>query len=177
MQIWDLIVGFLFSGLGGCIANYIILDRWLWGYQVKYSNNRLKKIEKKIYNKQRFKKIKDDYNITKSNTDRTIARSLGFCERILYTLAIIKGKPEWIAVWLGLKTAVQYEGWKKDIFRRYNIFLVGNAISIFFGVVGANLIKNDLCIDSYYIVPSLILVSLLLMFVIIKIRKYWDGLK
>ncbi|MFH1230693.1 MAG: hypothetical protein V1709_04265 [Planctomycetota bacterium] len=67
---------------------------------------------------------------------------IGVCEHILYPIALIKGIPEFIGVWLALKVAGQWKRWspddrdltKADDGRRlFNKFLIGNALSIMFG--------------------------------------------
>jgi len=52
------------------------------------------------------------------------------------------GKEAFVGIWLVLKTAGRWGEWKKPQGRRiYNVFLVGNALSLMFGVLGALLIE------------------------------------
>jgi len=44
--------------------------------------------------------------------------------------------PQWILFWLGLKTGQRWIGWKEDQKRIYNLFLIGNAINVLFGLIG-----------------------------------------
>ena len=114
MVIENFIAGILWSALGGLAFNIIILDWWLWPcHESKHPEEEHKR------------------------TDRIVVRVLGILERILYTFSILMGFPQWIAVWLTLKTASRWPGWKEDKHRKYNIFLIGNAVSILFAVIGA----------------------------------------
>lgn len=71
---------------------------------------------------------------------------VGVVERSLYTASWQLGKPEFIGIWLVLKVAGQWGGWSEDrkvgekrVLGRavYNVFLIGNAFSLAYGVVGA----------------------------------------
>ena len=76
-------------------------------------------------------------------------QAVGMTERALYTASILTGHPEFVAVWLGLKTVtVVWSVWgntpaetakRTGVFAReiYNNFLLGTALSIGFGAVGA----------------------------------------
>ena len=114
-----MILGLLLSAVGGWIANKKIIDEWLWPiYEASIKGEG----------------VQLNYN---KKDDRLIVSVLGIFERILYTFAIIVGRPEWIAVWLTLKISIKWHGWEKDQKRSYNIFLIGNAISVLFGFLGA----------------------------------------
>lgn len=75
---------------------------------------------------------------------------VGMCESFMYPMALFYGKPEFIGVWLAVKVAGQWVRWKGDAGhspsgekvdleklnegrRRFNSFLVGNALSIMLG--------------------------------------------
>lgn len=122
MKMEFLAFGLLVSTMGGLVANLFILDWWLWPYYEK--------------------KYSEDKGKLNFRTDRLIVRILGFFERALYTISIIMCLPQWIAVWLTLKTAVAWVGWQNDTHRKYNLFLIGNAVSILFGIIGAYCIKG-----------------------------------
>jgi len=47
------------------------------------------------------------------------------------------GVPEWIAVWLAMKVAVSWTRWDAGERATYNLFLIGNALSVIFGFIGA----------------------------------------
>lgn len=72
--------------------------------------------------------------------DRWIIALLGILERLTYTTAILISFPQWIAVWLGAKVAVNWKKWQEGERNRYNIFLIGNLVSIIFGFLGALII-------------------------------------
>jgi hypothetical protein len=64
---------------------------------------------------------------------------VGLAESVLYPTVLIAGKPDFIGVWLAVKVAGQWIRWgsdEKDRIkanegrRRFNRFLVGNALSI-----------------------------------------------
>ncbi|MEX2030541.1 MAG: hypothetical protein WD906_06185 [Anaerolineales bacterium] len=85
---------------------------------------------------------------------------VGFVERTLYTTAFLMAIPEFIAVWLALKVAGQWERWKQDWSSKgrstelkakkdtsramYSGYLLGNALSLTFGATGAVMIKMAL---------------------------------
>ena len=63
---------------------------------------------------------------------------VGIVERLLYVTALILGRPEFIAVWLTLKTVARARRWTEEGAVRgraiFNNFLVGNGLSIFCSV-------------------------------------------
>lgn len=70
---------------------------------------------------------------------------LGVIERAIYTASWQAGQPEFIAVWLTLKVAGQWSRWSdgEDIDGTkvpgravFNVFLIGNAVSIAYGAMG-----------------------------------------
>ena len=65
---------------------------------------------------------------------------LGITERTLYTCAFAADMPEFIAVWFGAKVAAQWRRWEDERVV-FNVFLIGNALSIGFGVLGAKTIE------------------------------------
>ncbi len=73
--------------------------------------------------------------------------SMGILDRILYTTAYIIGQEVFIGVWLAVKVA---RGWKvpeepearASSVVRYNVFLIGNALCVIFGVLGGMIIKE-----------------------------------
>lgn len=69
--------------------------------------------------------------------------TIGIIERSLYLTAILIGKPEFIAVWLTLKTVSQSKRWSENHSGRaiYNNFLVGNSLSIMYAFAGAGIIQ------------------------------------
>ena len=69
-------------------------------------------------------------------------RMLGMLERAMYTSAWLLGLPQFITIWLGIKTVGQWGtavgGSGRLVF---NLFLIGNAFSIAFGAMGGLTIK------------------------------------
>lgn len=78
----------------------------------------------------------------------SITRAIGIIERILYTIALIMGLPQWIGIWLTLKVAVTWKKWEGKSRDQYNIFLIGNALSILFGVIGTWVVLGKLPINE-----------------------------
>lgn len=109
------------------------------------------------------------------------AQVIGWLERFLYTTSILIGSPEFIAVWLALKVAGQWDRWKLDIGEKaafgtvraratYSVYLVGNGLSILFGGVGAILFKL-IGKDEWILASTLVLavgIGSLLLFQFIK---------
>lgn len=63
----------------------------------------------------------------------------GILERFLFTISILVGAPALIGIWFGLKVATVWKIWDK-VERRIEtayIFIIGNALSILFGFIGA----------------------------------------
>lgn len=107
-----LVFGFLVSMGGGAVVLWLLIDRLAWPY------------------------------VTQGHTSggksaRSLSVPLGICERASYTAAILMGAPAWISVWLAIKVAAQWSRWNGEERATFNIFLIGNLISIFFGVLGA----------------------------------------
>lgn len=102
-----LLVGFAVSTLGGALVLWYLVERVLWPR-------------------------------SKHPRPRFGTMPLGIIERALYTGALLVGAPGWIPVWLGLKVATHWPGWSNSESRvTYNIFLIGNALSVAIGFVGA----------------------------------------
>jgi len=67
----------------------------------------------------------------------------GMVERLLYTTSILIAKPEFIVVWLGMKMAGRWKVLQKgEKNKAFNPFFAGSGISLFFGVMGAYLVKG-----------------------------------
>lgn len=71
----------------------------------------------------------------------TLSTIQGIVERVLYTSAMLAAQPAFIALWVALKVASQWESWKNK--PGYNAFLVGTGLSILFGVSGAVIIAPN----------------------------------
>ena len=68
------------------------------------------------------------------------AAAIGCIERALYVAALQIGTPQFIGLWLILKTAAQWHRWKE---RRwvFNIFVIGNGLSIGYTGAGYGLLR------------------------------------
>lgn len=80
--------------------------------------------------------LKDEKGTGKK--DMYLVRWLGVLERLLYTTCIVFGQPSGIAAWLAVKVITR---WKSEQERwatisRSNIYLIGNLLTIIFGVAG-----------------------------------------
>jgi hypothetical protein len=62
---------------------------------------------------------------------------LGFVERFFYLFLFIFDLYSGIMIWMGIKTAVGWKKWtNRDDRVFYNLFLIGNLVSIFISLVG-----------------------------------------
>ncbi len=68
---------------------------------------------------------------------------VGYGESVLFPTAWLLGKPEFIGLWLAIKAAVQWKLWDvgQEGRSRFNIFLVGNALSVGLGSLSFALMK------------------------------------
>lgn len=107
----QVIIGFLVSTGGGAVVLWVLIDLLAWPYIAK--------------------------DLDSGKPKRTLTIPLGICERTSYTAAILLGVPTWIGVWLAIKVAAQWRRWQGEERATYNVFLIGNILSIFFGLVGA----------------------------------------
>lgn len=72
------------------------------------------------------------------DADRTkwAPRLVGLLEAVLYPTSLLAGHGAFIGVWLALKTAGSWKRWEKETYEgraRFQIFLLGNGLSILFG--------------------------------------------
>ena len=69
-------------------------------------------------------------------------KPVGLVERTLYTASWLVARPEFIAVWLAIKTVSDWTAWREDqegIPGRaiFNVVLIGSGLSILWASVGA----------------------------------------
>lgn len=85
-----------------------------------------------------------DLNDAKKRINSYPPAIVGLCEAVLYPSSFLMGKPEFIGVWLALKVAGQWKMWQDNQVgrRRFNRFLVGNALSVIVGVLVYKAIKS-----------------------------------
>jgi hypothetical protein len=112
MEIWRIVLGFLVSTFGGAFVLWVLIDKAAWPYLSKKQN-------------------------IPGKPPGVLTLPLGIVERAIYTVALIIGAPEWIAVWLAMKVAVAWRRWQGEERATYNVFLIGNALSVIFGLIGA----------------------------------------
>lgn len=77
--------------------------------------------------------------------DRFLPRFVGGLEQFMYTSAVLIDAREFIAVWLALKLAGEWAWRRTDRSRSYpmfNIFLIGNGLSVSLGAATALIIRR-----------------------------------
>lgn len=96
---------------------------------------------------------------------------VGIIERSLYVSALIMGNPEFIGLWLAVKVAGQWNRWSEGIENNnmeiipgrafFNIFLIGNGLSIAFAIIGFQFIAwfYQSKLSAAIIVPILLCLS------------------
>lgn len=86
----------------------------------------------------------------------------GAIDRALFVIALLMGKPDFIALWLGLKTVSQYKRWSEDETGRatFNIFLAGNGLSLLYVVATYGLVILEKGIWTLIIAGGPILFSI-----------------
>lgn len=112
MNMSHLLIGYLFSMFLGALITWIIIDKLAWPY-IK-----------------RHHKI----DFVKSHS---LTIWIGILERFLFTTAVLMGSSAFIPVWIAIKVAPQWDRWKGSERVTYNVFLLGNMISIIFSLSGA----------------------------------------
>lgn len=110
---------------------------------------------------------------------------IGIIERIFYMFSWLAIKPEFIGFWLALKVAGQWKRWEKDsetglsetglkkkIPGRavFNVFLIGNGLSILFGIMGALIVQwlSEGQIWVAIVVPSTLILGAYACYQIVK---------
>lgn len=66
---------------------------------------------------------------------------VGIIERMLYVFCWAFEQQAFVGVWLSIKTVAGWERWRRDRYV-FNIFLIGNALSVSFGTVGGMLLNT-----------------------------------
>jgi hypothetical protein len=115
------------------------------------------------------------------------ASIIGIIERCLYIVSLQVGKPEFIAIWLGIKTAGNWKGWTEGIKQRkghrkivevdgrtvFAITLIGNSLSIGYAVVAWKIAE---CFIQNYIYLIVIFTGTVILWIYIGYaRKHWQG--
>ncbi|MDD5675203.1 MAG: hypothetical protein PHC61_13625 [Chitinivibrionales bacterium] len=116
-------------------------------------------------------KIRPGYNISSIS---------GIVERLLYLGSLIIGKPEFIGLWLGLKTAGEWGHWhntsENGVGRKgYLIFLIGTALSLSFSFISWKSIllyqSNSICKLLFLDGTFLFVITVFLLIFKYKARK------
>ena len=108
------------------------------------------------------------------------ATLVGLVERPLYIAAIQMEVPEFIAVWLALKVAGKWNRWS-DGFRKddqvtvigrafFNVFLIGNALSIAYALVGERITSLWLMgeVQLVFLIPTLLVAATAVIAIVVK---------
>jgi hypothetical protein len=111
MDSWSLLLGLFIAVFGGAFIQWAIIEKAIWGRHAK---------KHKMPRKE----------------NGSLSWLVGMLERVVYVICLVGAAREWIAVWLTLKTIVKWKGWKEDA-RTFNIYLIGNIISIILSLLGA----------------------------------------
>jgi len=114
MTVTSFLTGFIVATAGGAVVTTIVIDAIAWRYVGRKLN-----LEKKKAG--------------------SLSLPLGIAERARYYLAFLVCAPSWVGVWLVIKVAVQWHRWPTGERAVYNIFLIGNVLSILSALCGAYL--------------------------------------
>ena len=112
MTVTSFLAGFIVATAGGAFVTTVVIDAIAWCY-----------VQRKL-------------SLEKKKAG-SLSLPLGIAERSLYFFAFLVGAPSWIGVWLAIKVAVQWHRWPTGERAIYNIFLIGNALSILSALGGA----------------------------------------
>lgn len=106
-----------------------------------------------------------------------ITRLQGSVEQVMYTASYMLGSPEFIAVWLGVKTATQWQAWTRHT-RPDSLFdellapyLLGNALSVTLAVTASLTIQWAIRGDVHALLaPVLVFAGILVIRIWVRIR-------
>lgn len=118
----------------------------LFIYGVYLSNFFISQITSNLYLLQKRKDKDTSFNWEYSRKQSEI---LGIVERSLYITSFLINAPEFIAIWFTIKMAINWKRWSDAEGRLlFNIFLIGNGLSIIFSISAflsykASLIENQ----------------------------------
>lgn len=115
MNTCQIIWGFLFSTIGGAIILWLLI-----GWPMK----------------SRIDKLNAENNGNLLEPPGITLCLLGIMERGLYTAALLLNVPQWIALWLGIKTALKWKSYTGPR-QLHDLSLIGTGLSVLFGVLGA----------------------------------------
>ena len=108
---------------------------------------------------------RDEAPAKKDRHDPFIGQLMGLVERPLYVAAFLADAPTFVGIWLGLKVAGGWKGWQDEVPLKdgnaipgrtvFNVMLIGSAVSVAYGWVGAHVIRalQNRTIESALVVP------------------------
>jgi len=109
--------------------------------------------------------------------DPLVGHVVGLVERPLYVAAFLANEPAFVGIWLGLKVAGGWKGWQDEYTLKnsrkvagrsvFNFMLIGSAVSVAYGWVGAHLIQALHLHDAHsaVVVPVTLLVAHLVLYI------------
>ena len=108
--------------------------------------------------------------------DPLVGHVVGLVERPLYVAAFLASAPALVGIWLGLKVAGGWKGWQGEYTLKngrkvagrsvFNFMLIGSAVSVAYGWVGADIIRALQLHDTptAVVVPVALLVAHLVLY-------------
>lgn len=69
-----------------------------------------------------------------------LAASVGFIERVIYVNAVVFGYHELIAIWLVMKTLLEFKAGDSQSVASFYVYLIGTSLSLIFGVMGGQIV-------------------------------------
>jgi len=130
MDLKTFLLGLLSYAIVGFGAHFLVMPfvKYLW---------------KKAY--EGIGKKESDFEIS-IKPHKTISFWYGVIERIIFASCFIISRPEGIAIWLAFKAVVRWKMSEEKDERHIPgspIYMIGTAINIFWGFIGALIVYND----------------------------------
>jgi hypothetical protein len=122
MNITRIILGYSVSTIVGAFVIWLLMEKILWPLIIRKHN---------IEGKKPF----------------SLTILLGILERASYTTAFVFQLPAWIGIYLAMKVAVGWHGHQLRKSPSENLYLIGNLLSILFGLFGAWIVLGKFCIN------------------------------
>jgi hypothetical protein len=115
-----IIIGFIFSVIGGHLILWPLMDKVLWPHLGRVRNENKK----------------------------PLSGFVGIVERFLYTAALFVGAWQWIGIWLAIKVVARWQSTtsdhEKEIPGSDNAWLIGTGLNVLFGYIGAWIVTGKL---------------------------------
>lgn len=104
-------------------------------------------------------------------------RILGMMERGLYTASLQSGYAPFVGIWISLKVASNWGRWSTDKGRKiYNVFMIGNGLSIafaFVGYLGIGWLENGMWAETILIYSLPVITSIVFWVYAWRHRNDW----